>query len=155
MQKFIIRQRPPIIVLHFSRATISELMAALDEVAEPCHVMNSVEWYFPRNEDWRLQMHFDPDIVEEYTENERELVYAEVGRAPSAVLTLVLNTRFPDEAGKAAKMLCQHLLAMFYGIADNRSGDESIWKLEEIQNSKHGVEFPGNVASKTFRRSGT
>ena len=117
--------------------------------------MNSVEWYFPRNEDWRLQVPFNPGIVEEYTENERELVCAEVGRAPSAVLTLRLNTRFSDEAGKAAKMLAQHLLAMFYGIADNRSGEEPIWNLEEIQNSKHGVEFPGNVAPKTFRRSGT
>ena len=155
MQKFIIRQRPPTIVLYFSRTTISELMAALDEVAEPCHVMNSVEWYFPRNEDWRLQVHFDPGIVEEYSENERELVYEEVGRAPSAILALVLNTRFPDEAGKAAKMLAQHLLAMFYGIADERTGEESIWNLEEIQNSKHGVEFPGNVAPKTFRRSGS
>ena len=155
MQKFIIRQRPPIIVLYFSRATMPELMAALDEVAEPCHVMNSVAWYFPGNEDWRLQVHFTPSIVEEYTENERELVYAEVGRAPSAVFALILNTRFPDEAGKAAKMLAQHLLAMFYGIADNRAGDESIWNLEEIRNSKHGVEFPGKVAPQTFRRSGT
>jgi hypothetical protein len=155
LQKFIIRQRPPTIVLYFSRATMSELMAALDEVAEPCHVMNSVEWYFPRNENWRLQVHFDPGILEEYTEHERELVYAEVGRAPSAVLTLVLNNRFPDEAGKAAKMLAQHLLAMFYGIADDRSGKESIWKLDEIRNSKGGVKFPGNVAPKSFRRSGT
>jgi hypothetical protein len=102
-----------------------------------------------------LKVHFDPGIVEEYTENERELVYAEVGRAPSAVLTFGLNTRIPDEAGRAAKMLAQHLLTMFYGIADNRSGEESIWNLEEIQNSKHGVEFPGKVAPKTFRRSGT
>ena len=61
-------------------------MTTLDEVAEPCHVMNSVEWYFPRNEDWRVLVYFDPGIVEEYTENERELVYAEVGRVPSAVL---------------------------------------------------------------------
>jgi hypothetical protein len=155
LQKFIIRQRPPTIVLYFSRATMSELMAALDEVAEPCHVMNSVEWYFPTNEDWRLLVHFDPGIVEEYTENERELLYAEVGRAPSAVLILVLNNRFPDEAGKAAKMLAQHLLAMFYGIADDRSGKESIWNLDEIRNSKGGVEFFGNVAPKSFRRSGT
>lgn len=155
MQKFIIRQRPPTIVLLFSRATEAELIAALDQVAEPCHVMNSVDWYFPRNEDWRLQVHCDPGILEGYTENERERVHAEVGRAPSAVLTLILNAYFPDEAGEAAKMLAQHLLAMFYGIADDRSGEESIWKLEEIRNSKHGVEFPGNVAPKTFRRSGT
>jgi hypothetical protein len=155
LQKFIIKQRPPTIVLYFSRATVSELMTMLDEVAEPCHVMNSVQWYFPRNEDWRVLVYFDPGIVEEYTENERELVYAEVGRAPSAVLTLILNTRFHDEPGKAAKMLAQHLLGMFYGIADDRSGDESIWNLEEIRNSKHGVEFPGNVAPKTLRRSGT
>jgi len=155
LQKFIIAQRPPTIVLYFSRATVSELMTALDEVTETCHVMNSVEWYFPRNKDWRLQVHFDPGIVEEYTENERELVYAEVGRAPSAVLTLVLNTRFPGEARKAAKMLSQHLLAMFHGIADNRSSDDSIWNLEEIRNSKHGVEFPGNIAPKTLKRSGT
>ena len=74
MQRFIVKQRPPIIVLYFSRATVAQLMAALDEVAEPCRVMNSVEWYFPRNEDWHVQVYFDPDIVEEYTENERELV---------------------------------------------------------------------------------
>jgi hypothetical protein len=154
LQKFIIRQSPPIIVLCFSQATEVELLAALDEVAEPCHVVNSVQWYFPGNEDWRVLLHLDPSMLDEYTEDERELVYAEVGSAPSAVLTLVLNTGFPGEARKAAKMLAQHLLAMFYGIADDRSGEESIWNLEEIQNSKHGVQFPDNVTSKALRRSG-
>jgi hypothetical protein len=31
---------------------------------------------------------------------------------------------------------------MFYGIADDRSGEDSIWNIEEIRNTKHGVEFP-------------
>jgi hypothetical protein len=137
-------RRPPTVVLFFAGATAHNLIAALNEVSEPLQFtsLDPVEWYFPSNSCWRVLVRFDDEIFATYAEQEKELIYAGVGRTPSAILKLTLDWRSLEEARKAAKTLVEHLLGMFYGIADDRSGEESIWNIEEIRNTKHGVEFP-------------
>jgi len=89
---------------------------------------------------------FDDEILATYKEQEKELIYAGVGRTPSAILQLTLDWHSLEEGRKAAKTLVEHLLGMFYGIADDDSGEDSIWNIEEIRNTKHGVEFPEKAA---------
>lgn len=119
-------------------------MAVLNEVAEPLQLtsLDPIEWYFPNNREWRVVGRFDNEIFASYTEEEKELVHAEVGRTPSVVLRLTLDWDALEEARKAAKTLVEHLLGIFYGIADDRSGEDSIWHLDEIRNTKNGEEFP-------------
>lgn len=136
--------RAPMLVMFFTEATPRELMIALDGVAEHFQMMNSdpVEWYFPAGgKHWRVLMRFDDKTLAGYTEDERELIHAEVGSSPSGILTLTLNLREMDEACDAAKMLVVHLLGMFYGIVDDRFGDDSIWNIEQIRRTKGGVGF--------------
>ena len=137
-------RRPPTVVLFFAGATAHNLIAALNEVSEPLQFtsLDPVEWYFPSNSYWRVSVRFDDEIFATYMEQEKELIYAGVGRTPSAILKLTLDRHSLEEARKAAKTLVEHLLGMFYGIADDRSGEDSIWNIEEIRNTKHGVEFP-------------
>lgn len=141
------------VFLLFAAAPVRDLMSALDEVAKPFQVTNldPVEWYFPSNENWRVLARFDDEALETFTENERELIYAGAGKTPSAILNLTLNDRLLHDARKATKTLVEHLLGMFYGIADDRSGEDSIWNLEEIRSSKHGVEFLENAGTQILR----
>jgi hypothetical protein len=122
-------------------------MAALNEVSEPFQLtsLDAVEWYFPSNSEWRVMVRFDNEILATYTEEEKELVYAEVGKAPSAILTLTLHWHSLDEARKAAKTLVEHLLGIFYGVADDHSGKDSIWRLDDIRHTKRGEEFPAKA----------
>jgi hypothetical protein len=135
----------PTLVLFFSEATLWDLAAALDEVAERFQIasFDSVDWFFPDSGHWRVLARFDEKVLESYTENQRELVRAEVGAAPSAVLSLTLNHRMMDDACDAAKTLVVHLLGKFYGIVDDRCGEDSIWNIEQIRKTKRGVEFLG------------
>ena len=94
---------------------------------------------------------FDDDILATYTVQEKELIYAGVGRNPSAILKLTLDWHSLEEARKGAKTLVEHLLGMFYGIADDRSGEDSIWNIEEIRNTKDGVEFPEKADMQTLQ----
>ncbi len=136
-------RRAPRLILFFPEATLWDIMAALDEVAEQFQITNldPVEWYFPDNEHWRVLARFDDKALGNYTDKERELVHAEVGAVPSTILSLTLNYSMTNEACDAAKTLVVHLLGKFYGIVDDRSGEDSIWNIEEIRHKKRGIEF--------------
>ena len=153
MQQLTYIQRPPTIILFFAEATVRNIMRALDEITLPNQVTNldPVEWYFPSDHTWHVLARFDSGALETYTEEQRELVCAVVGRAPSAILNLTLNSRLLEEARQSAKALVEHLLGMFYGIADDRSNEDSIWNIEEIRNSKRGIRFLDHVAVQSFR----
>lgn len=135
--------RAPTVGLFFSEATVWKIIAALDEVAEQFQLTNSdsVEWLFPTSEHWRVRVRFDDKALENCTENEKELVLAQVGTAPSARLNLVLNLWALDDACDAAKILIVHLLGKFHGIVDDGSSEDSIWSIEQIRDTKRGVEF--------------
>ena len=147
MKQVTVIRRPPTVVLFFAGATAHNLIAALNEVSEPlqCTTLDPVEWYFPSNSSWHVSVRFDDEILATYTEQEKELIYARVGRTPSAILKLTLDKHSLEEARKTTKTLVEHLLGIFYGIADDHSGEDSIWSIEEIRNTKHGIEFPEKV----------
>jgi hypothetical protein len=131
------------LVLVFAEAASWELTAALDGVAEHFQMMNSdpVEWFFPDQEHWRVLVRFDDKVLKDYKENERELLQAEVGGAPSATLKLLFNQRVMDEACDAAKVMVVHLLEMFHGVVDDCCGEDPIWNIEQICKTKGGVGF--------------
>ena len=135
---------PPIVVLVFAVATPRELTAALDEVAQPLQFTNSdpVEWCFPSTEKVRVSIRLDEGVLQTYREDERERIFALVGKQPSAVLKLALHWRIPQEGHYATRVLVEHLLGRFYGVADDRSGEDSIWTIEQIRNTKDGMSFP-------------
>jgi hypothetical protein len=133
----------PTVVLFFAEATEWDVASALDEIAEPFQLTNSdpVWWYFPSSEDWRVRAHFQDNDLEGCTAAEREHVHAAVGRVPACVLNLTMHCRRVSEACDAASILTLHLLARFYGAADERRGNDPVWYLEDIRNTRNGVRF--------------
>lgn len=133
----------PTVVLFFAEATEWDVASALDEIAEPFQLTNAdpVWWYFPSSEDWRVRVRSDDNALERCTAAERDNVHAAVGRVPACVLNLTLHFRRVGEACDAAKIVALHLLARFYGVADERCGNDPVWYLEDIRNTKNGVRF--------------
>lgn len=134
--------RAPSITLAFAEVTQWEIMLALDEVAEHFQLTNSdpVEWHFPQSQCWRVKAHFDEDALASYSEDEKALVHAEVG-PPAAVITLTLHLNVINDAVDAARTLVLHLLGKFHGVVDDRSGKDSIWTIDQVRNTKCGIEF--------------
>ncbi|HYG99123.1 MAG TPA: hypothetical protein VD837_08325 [Terriglobales bacterium] len=133
----------PTVVLFFLDATPGDVMDALDEVAEHFQISNAdpVEWFFPDNEHWRTVAQFDEKIFDSYTGDEKKLIEAEIGTAPSASIRVTLNGRVIADACDAAKTLALHLLGMFDGIAYDRFAADPFWKFRQIRGGKGKIGF--------------
>jgi hypothetical protein len=132
------------IAIYFSTASSKEIGQVLDEIARPARGSPlGPEWTYPPEDDNDVLIYEYRDIFKECEDNDLEQIKAVFGGLPPTTFCIELRRSKGKAAFDTAERLAVILLSRFPGMADDLYGDDSLWRLEEIEGGvqKQGLRF--------------